>query len=100
MDNAIKYCDDEGEISVSLFQKGRGIMLVISNTYKEGAKVDYQRFFERFYRQDESHNTDNRSGYGIGLSIAENIVEQYRGVIRADWKEDVIYFKCMLKPLR
>ena len=100
VDNAIKYCDDEGEISVSLFQKGRGIMLVISNTYNEGAKVDYQRFFERFYRQDESHNNDNRSGYGIGLSIAENIVEQYRGVIRADWKEDVIYFKCMLKPLR
>ena len=97
VDNAIKYCDEKGQIRVTLAQRGRGCMLTVSNSYADGASVDYSRFFERFYRQDTSHNTD-RGGYGIGLSIAENIVtEQYRGRIQASWKNGEITFTCQLR---
>ncbi|SFG64188.1 sensor histidine kinase [Oribacterium sp. WCC10] len=99
IDNAIKYCDPDGTIVVSLSQKGKGIQLVVSNNYKDGINIDYKRFFERFYREDQSHNTD-RGGYGIGLSIAESIVEQYKGTINAYWKNDIISFVCILKPLK
>ena len=98
MDNAIKYCDENGEIRVDLLQKGKGIQLVISNSYAEGANVDYSRFFERFYRKDASHNTD-RGGYGVGLSIAEAICSAYRGSISADWKKGIISFTCILKQV-
>lgn len=97
LDNAIKYCDAGGTIRVSAGQKGREIWMAVSNSYAEGASVDYSRFFERFYRQNEAHTIDSRGGYGIGLSIAENLVKKYGGTIRADWKNGVISFTCTLK---
>ena len=70
--------------------------LVISNSFRSGADLDYSRFFERFYRQDESHNVD-KGGYGIGLSIAESIVQQYGGSISVSWKDGMISFTCLLQ---
>ena len=99
VDNAIKYCDPEGEIIVTAAQKGKGMVLTVSNSYAEGENTDYNRFFERFYRKDESHNVD-KGGYGIGLSIAESLVEQYNGTISADWKKGMISFTCVLKGLK
>lgn len=99
VDNAIKYCDDQGSIEVALTQKTRekAVTLLVSNNFQSGKDVDYSHFFERFYRADPSHNTD-RGGYGIGLSIAEAITEQYHGSIGAAWKDGIITFTCILKP--
>ena len=98
LDNAIKYCDDGGKISVALSQLKRGknkIRLVVSNNYAEGDKIDCNRFFDRFYREDQSHNID-KGGYGIGLSIAESICKQYGGSIRAMFKDGIICFICQI----
>ena len=96
VDNAIKYCDEEGTVKVELAQIRKGALrLTVTNTYKEGANVDYNKFFERFYREDKSHNID-KGGYGIGLSIAENICRQYNGNIKAVWKNNEISFICQL----
>ena len=96
LDNAVKYCDPDGEILVSLERLKRGrrtLRLTVSNTYAAGKDVDYSRFFDRFYREDTSHNIDT-GGYGIGLSIAESICRQNDGSITAHWKNDVISFTC------
>ena len=97
IDNAIKYCDEHGTIRVTLaaLSRGRQIRLEVSNSYGEGKEIDYSRFFGRFYRQDESHNAD-RGGYGIGLSIAETLVNKYHGSIDAGWKDGMITFKAVL----
>ena len=98
VDNAIKYCDDKGEIKVRVSAVRKGIQLQVSNPYADGKNVDYSRFFERFYREDQSHHSDSeKSGYGIGLSIAESLVEQYHGSINASWKDGGICFTCLLK---
>ena len=95
IDNAVKYCDDGGAVSVILQSMGRRIgktaRLVVSNSYADGADVDFSRFFDRFYRQDESHNHE-KSGYGIGLSMAQNIVERMNGKIQASWEDGMISF--------
>lgn len=94
VDNAIKYCDENGRVSVSLIPVKRGqtrMRLIVSNSYKDGADIDCNRFFDRFYREDQSHNID-KGGYGIGLSIAESICRQYGGSIKAGFKDGVISF--------
>ncbi len=94
IDNANKYCDDGGTVGVGLLQHGitfKKAKLVVYNTYKSGKGVDYSRFFERFYREDKSHNS-NVSGYGVGLSIAGNIVKRHKGKIHISYKNDTIYF--------
>ena len=94
LDNAVKYCDENGKIAVSLEARRRGrIRLTVSNTYAEGSTIDCSRFFDRFYREDESHNIDS-GGYGIGLSIAESICSQMDGKILAEWKGGSIFFIC------
>ena len=100
VDNAIKYCDEGGSIDVSLSPGllgllGHGCTLSVTNDYAEGADVDYRRFFDSFYRADESH--ENQQGYGIGLSVAESICERYHGSIKASWKAGKITFTCVLK---
>ena len=96
LDNAIKYCDENGTVRVELVSQRKGLRLTVSNSYKDGANVDCNKFFERFYREDKSHNID-KGGYGIGLSIAENICRQYNGDIRAVWKNGEISFTCTLR---
>ncbi len=97
IDNALKYCDEKGTISVSLMphRLGHGCTLTVSNSYASGKNVNYQRFFERFYREDKSHK--NQQGYGIGLSVAESICNRYHGSIKASWKAGIITFTCILK---
>ena len=99
LDNAVKYCDANGNIAIRLEPAAKwgkkGIRLTVSNDYAAGKDVDYTRFFDRFYREDKSHNIDT-GGYGIGLSIAEHICEQYKGSIRADWRDGKIFFICDL----
>lgn len=98
VDNANKYCDPDGTVTVRLDSVGltrKRARLAISNTYKEGEKVDYSKFFERFYREDESHNS-KKSGFGIGLSMAESMVKLFKGSISVSYKDDTITFTVIL----
>ena len=97
-DNAIKYCDADGTVKVQAVSPGRrnrSMHLIVSNSFAEGKGIDYDRFFERFYRADESHNTE-KGGYGIGLSIAEHLATSYKGSISVSWDEGIITFDCVL----
>ena len=87
-DNALKYCDDQGEVSIDLYRKSmlKGIVFEVSNSYAQGNKEECSRFFERFYRGDRSHNS-KKEGYGIGLSMAEGFVREARGKITADYRD-------------
>ena len=97
VDNANKYCDDKGTVSVKLSRTNglKKARLEVSNTFKEGTEIDYSRFFDRFYREDESHNNQT-SGYGIGLSMAQSIVKIFKGKISVSYKNDAITFKVIL----
>ncbi|MCR5109185.1 MAG: HAMP domain-containing histidine kinase [Lachnospiraceae bacterium] len=92
-DNAVKYCDEKGRIEVSLTKAGRGkkVILTVSNDYSNGANVDYSRFFERFYREDEAHT---KGGYGIGLSVISGLINELKGTIDVGWSDGRISFKC------
>lgn len=92
MDNAAKYCDDGGTIRAVLEPHGKkGFRALVSNDYKNGAGQDYTHFFERFYRGDESHNSQ-KAGYGIGLSMAQEATRLLGGRIQVEYRDGVITF--------
>ena len=93
LDNASKYCDKDGEIFVGLsyINRSKGVRLTVSNTYAEGRGMDYSRFFERFYREDASHNSST-AGFGIGLSMGKEIAERLGGRLKVAYSDDKISF--------
>jgi len=91
LDNAAKYCDEDGTVTVCLARKGKGAQLSVSNTYAEGKTVDTSRFFERFYREDESHNSA-KPGFGIGLSMAKEMAERVKGKLNVCYSGETITF--------
>lgn len=82
LDNALKYSDDPGNITLSFEKADRALKLVVHNTCAPIEAEDIKHLFDRFYRGDKSRNSQT-GGYGIGLSIAKAIVEAHKGTIRA-----------------
>ncbi len=80
MDNAVKYCDPEGMIRVTL-RGGKHPIILVDNSYMAVGSIELDRLFDRFYRADKARTYGG--GFGIGLSIAKAIVEKHHGEIRA-----------------
>ena len=83
MDNAIKYTNNNGKITVLLINERNKAKLIIRNTGEGIEKEHLEKIFERFYRVDDSRDRGT-GGYGLGLSIAKAIVEDHKGKIHAE----------------
>ena len=98
LDNAIKHSTKNSKITVNLYKDKNNIILEIKNKGKEITKEDQEKIFDRFYRVDESRNrSDNR--YGLGLSIAKNIVTSHNGKIFVNCKNGYTTFKVIFKQV-
>ena len=95
MDNAVKYCDEGGEIFVTLEKRRSKLVLSVENTYSAVGEIELEKLFDRFYRADKARKFTG--GYGIGLSMAKAIVEKHKGEISAYKKDNThIGFKVVL----
>lgn len=94
LDNAIKYCDVGGVISIKLTNHHHPT-IYFENTYGKVNEIDLSKLFDRFYRADKSRT--NRGSFGIGLSLAKNITHSHKGDITCYKKDNVIGFKISLK---
>lgn len=90
LDNAAKYCTPGGAVKVELKRQGSHCVLSVSNPGDEISREDLKNIFKRFYRIDKAR-TGNHS-YGLGLSIAESIVQGHGGKIWAESKAGVNTF--------
>ena len=98
-DNAVKYCPEGGEITVSLRSENRRICLRVSNTVTEVPDLD--RIFDRFYRADSSRNQKS-GGFGIGLSAAQTIARLHRAELTAghDLASGLLSFSVCFPPAK
>lgn len=81
LDNAVKYSPKNSKISISVMQNKNNVHLAIKD-HGIGIKSSEQpHIFDRFYRADTSRTKQNVSGYGLGLSIAQDIVSKQGGQI-------------------
>ena len=86
LDNGCKYSTPGGIVELRLERQGRGNCLL--SVRSPGVAMTEQQcrdIFKRFYRADQARSM-NRS-YGLGLSIAQGIVEQHRGKIWAQSRD-------------
>ncbi len=82
-DNAIRYNQEGGRVTVGLTQKDGTIALTVRDTGIGIPNEDQPRVFERFYRVDKSHSRET-GGTGLGLSIVKHAVAYHGGSIRLD----------------
>ena len=70
-ENAIKYNNEYGRVSVWVGNTLDGPKITVSDTGIGIPEEHHERIFERFYRVDKSHSKE-RGGTGLGLSIVKH----------------------------
>ncbi|MGN1080764.1 MAG: ATP-binding protein [Acutalibacteraceae bacterium] len=79
-DNAVKFTDNGGRISVSCTNIGENAVIKIRNTGEGIPPASLPRIFERFYKTDSSRGKD-KTGAGLGLSLVKTVVDLHGGTI-------------------
>ena len=85
LDNARKYSFPQTEVTVTLNRTGKTCLLRVTNRGETISPADLTNIFKRFYRVDTARTSSG--SYGLGLSIAESIVQAHKGKIWAESRE-------------
>ncbi|MBR0351392.1 MAG: HAMP domain-containing histidine kinase [Clostridia bacterium] len=91
LDNAIKHTEKNKKIIVNLEKEKNDIKIEIKNEGEPIPVDEREKIFERFYRVDKARNR-NEKRYGLGLAIAKQIVDKYKGTIQASSKSGFTSF--------
>ncbi len=81
LDNAVKYTAAGDEIVVTTGTQGQKCLLTVADTGCGIDPEDRERVFERFFRADKARSRAT-GGHGLGLSLAQSIVQAHGGTIR------------------
>ena len=79
-DNAVKYTEEDGEIHFVIAATERTLYLSVADDGIGISGVDKKKIFDRFYRVDKAR-TRQKGGFGLGLSLAKQIVDALKGSI-------------------
>ena len=85
IDNAIKYSVIDGIVKIKLLKQNNKLIFSVNNKGNVISKDEIAHIFDRFYRAEKSRTT---KGYGLGLSIAQNITNSIGGKISVESNEE------------
>jgi len=99
VDNAVKFVNDGGVITLHYQMDAQRTYMAIRNTGEGLEKSEVPLLFERFYKSDKSRSL-NKSGVGLGLHIVKSIINYHRGEIsvRAQAGEYTEFEICIPNP--
>jgi signal transduction histidine kinase len=80
LENAVKFTNEGGTLSVRLYRETGRTFLSIRNTGEGIPSTELPHIFERFYKSDRSRSLD-KSGTGLGLYLVKTIVNLHGGEI-------------------
>lgn len=98
LDNALKYASQPGTVTVTLQTNGKYAKLQVASPGDPLSKDDLDNLFKRFYRADKARAMNG--SYGLGLAIAQTIVEDHKGKIWAESEPGYNIFHVQLPLLR
>lgn len=84
LDNAMKYTNEGGHIQIDCTQTSSSIRIQVKDDGIGVKEEDIPKLFNRFYQGDKARSTSE--GAGLGLSIANWIVEKHYGKISVESK--------------
>lgn len=93
--NAVAYSYSGTEITVTAKKENNKITVAFANRGKTIPAQKLQSIFEKFFRLDEARAT-NTGGAGLGLAIAQEIVELHGGTITAQSENEITVFTVTL----
>lgn len=93
IDNAIKFSENGGKISVRISEDDLHIAVEIANNGAEIEQESMDKIFNKFYQADESHYSE---GSGIGLAIVKKVVDLHEGEIDVKSENGKTTFKVVL----
>jgi signal transduction histidine kinase len=91
-DNAVKYASNPGTVFVKLSRISNHVVFSVKNNGEPIPAESLANIFDRFYRADKSrtfeNTAENTKSYGLGLSIALQIVEEHNAKINVSSTKD------------
>lgn len=94
LDNALRHTTGT-QIELNLKKQGHNAVLSVSNEGEEISQEQLKHLFDRFYRVDDVRNSEENH-YGLGLSIAQAVVQKHGGTIDARCSEGKVTFTVQL----
>ncbi|MCP4428173.1 MAG: HAMP domain-containing protein [Chloroflexi bacterium] len=86
LSNALRYTPEGGKVTISAVPHPEGVQVTIQDSGSGFHSNDLPRIFERFYRGEQARSRSS-GGAGLGLAIAQGIVEAHNGRI---WAENAL----------
>lgn len=96
LDNAIKFSEKGGTVSITITENSDGISVAITNYGPEIPSESLDRIFNKFYQADESHSSE---GNGIGLAVVKKVTELHKGAVFVNCENGLTSFTVRL-PLK
>lgn len=95
-ENAVKFVNQGGTVSVSYHTDGKMAYTAIRNTGQGIEKQEMHMLFERFYKSDKSRSL-NQNGVGLGLHIVKSIINYHKGdIVVRSVEGEYAEFECSL----
>lgn len=84
VDNAIKYSNKGDTVSVEAYEEDNEICISVSDTGMGISKADLPKVKQKFFKANHT-----RRGSGIGLAVADEIIQRHGGTLNIDSEEGV-----------
>ena len=81
IDNAVKFADESGTLSLSVRTQGQKAYVSVANTGPTIDPAELPLIFDRFHKTDKSRSMD-KDGVGLGLYIVRTIIDSHSETIR------------------
>jgi|APIni6443716594_1056825.scaffolds.fasta_scaffold14823_1 two-component system sensor histidine kinase/response regulator len=83
IENAYKFSGDVGHVTISLFDAGDNVCILVSDSGVGIPRDEIPKVFEKFYQIDPG-NTGQVRGFGLGLFYAREFIRMHGGSVSMD----------------